>query len=497
MSNQSLIPVLAHKLPEFVRDNYPNFVQYIRDYLEFLEQDDNFLGIVNAWRENMEPSLKVEPYIDAMLTDMGFTSGQNLAVDKHLLIHLLQDFYLSRGNEASFRFLFRMLFNADVEVRYPREQMFMPSYAEYGERHFIFTTANNIDNLDFQNLVKFLRENGGTLSGVTSKATASIENIQIYHGSGIPYFQIEILRPNFEFVVGEAVNITADSVITEFVKPVLSIDIEDAGANYKAGDLVQITGAKLNGHAFIESTKKGGVTGLNIDNGGTGYAVGNLITAKSDDDGFGFSAVVSSVSGSAITGYMVVNTGYNYETLPRIQSTGNAQLTATSSVIGAINAIKMENPFVDFDPSEVTITITGTGTGATLNATQVSRWVTREWADRKGFLAENSTLIDSDRVQQFSYTIVSSISSKQYDSFVRDYLHPVGFVRSSSYEIVSNLGLNITAGDAIVGSEEPINYSTTLNLTFASVSDIVPTEALATDDGEEIVTNTNEYIISE
>lgn len=494
----SLIPVLANKLPEFVRDNYPNFVQYIRDYLTWMEQDDNFLGIVNAWKTNMEPSLEVEPYIDAMLTDLGFVSGQNLAVDKSLLIHLLKDFYLSRGNEASFRFLFRMLFNADVEVRYPREQMLIPSYAEYGERHFIFTSANNIDNLDFSDLVLFVRENGGTLTGLTSKTKAAIENIQIVHGSGTPYFRIEILRPNFEFMVDEAVTIVSgDYAITEFVKPILAIEVLDAGSAYTAGDAIQVTGAKLNGNAYIESISKGGVTGINIIATGANYEVGDIIVARSDDDGFGFTAQVTTVDGAGgITGYKIVNRGYNYAAIPNLhaESTVLATLEATSDEIGAIQTIRMENPFVDFDLATMEIA-SSTGQGASLQAKAVSRWETRDWADHKGFLAEASTLIDSDRVQQFSYTIVSPISSKQYDAFVADYLHPVGYIRSSSYEIVSHLQLNIVGGVPTIGVETTIIYPAQLVLTFQSEYETFDIITIVTDDENEIVTHLNEPIL--
>ena len=494
----TLIPVLANKLPEFVRDNYPNFVQYVRDYLAWLEEDDNFLGIVNAWRNNMEPSIAAEPYLDAMLADLGFVSGQNLAIDKPLLIHLLKDFYLSRGTEASFRFLFRMLFNADVEIRYPREQMLVPSYAEYGERHFIFTTANNISMLNFQDLVVYVRENGGTLTGLTSKVKASIENIQIVHGSGTPYFRIEILRPNFEFIVEEPVTVVSgDYVITEFVQPVLDIEVVNPGYAYKTGEVIQVTGAKLNGNAFIESTRKGGITGINVIAPGANYEVGDLIVARSDDDGFGFSAKVTEVGPEGgIEAYKIINEGYNYASIPELysESTVLATLEGTSDDVGAIQTIKMENPFVDFDLTNITIS-SEEGSGAVLQAKVVTRWTTRDWTDRKGFLAESSTLIDSDKVQQFSYTIVSPISAKQYNEFVNEYLHPVGYIKTSSYEIVSHLNLNITSGTPGIGTETPIIYPSVLSLTFTSEYSTFDVETLVTDDGEELLTNLFEPIL--
>lgn len=493
----TMIPQLVHKIPSFVREDYPEFVQYIKDYLGWLEQDDNFLGIINDWQRNMEPSLEVTPYIDAMLTDLGFESGQNLAIDKSLLIHLLKDFYLSRGNEGSFRFLFRMLFNAEVEIRYPREFMLIPSYAEYGERHFIFTSANNIAN--FQALVTDIREDGGQVRGLTSGVVASIENIQIMHGSGTPYFRIEILRPSFEFRVGEAVTVSAGPTrITEFVRPVLDIEIQTPGFAYKTDEIVQVAGAKLNGNAAIDSVASGGVSEIEIVATGANHTVGDLIKAKTMTDGFGFSAEVTEVDAQGgILKSHVLNKGYNYTAIPEIytNSVVPPMLRAKSKDIGAVRSIRMDNPFVDFD--QVTISIDSVaGKECQLVARSVSRWSTKNWENDRGVIGTSATLLDSDRIQQFAYQIVSPIAAKQYDSFVKDYLHPVGYVRSSSYEIVSDLGLNMESGAPSIGSDIPYIFDADLALTlFSELDSSGAINSLVTSTFDDLVTHLAEPII--
>ena len=155
----SLVPILASKIPEYVRESYPNFVSFIKDYFGSLEQDEGFLRIIQDWRQNMEPSNNVEPYVTAILRDMGFESGQNLQPSKSLMIHLMRDFFLARGSEGSFKFLFRALFNENVEVRYPREEMLIPSYAAYGTRHFIYTSALNRGSITFGSTIQYIQKN--------------------------------------------------------------------------------------------------------------------------------------------------------------------------------------------------------------------------------------------------------------------------------------------------------------------------------------------------
>jgi hypothetical protein len=278
---------------------------------------------------------------------------------------MLKDFYLSRGSISSFKFLFRALFNEDVGIEYPREQMLVTSFAGYGERYFVYSTSINTQYLDFEGLVERIRRYGGKLTGLTSKTIASIENIQIVHGSGNRYLRIEILRPMKEFLVSEAVSIVSGTFnFAEFVLPVLDISIDNPGVGYSKGDILHVTGVNYQGYATVKSTTKGGITDLEIIDGGSGHYVGEQILASTTDYGFGFTGQVTAVdSNGMITGVEILNKGYNYETLPILSISG---IKAKSDVIGGIQEIEMNQPFVDFD--SVTITIDSSGTGGILTS---------------------------------------------------------------------------------------------------------------------------------
>lgn len=496
----TLIPALENRIPEFARESYPRFVQYITDYLSWLEQDNNFLSIINDWRHNMEPSNDVEPYVTAILTDLGFTSEQNLTVPKSTMIHLIRDFYLSRGTEASFRFLFRALFNSDVSIRYPREDLLIPSYATYGTRHFIYTSAANRNTRAAIDLFNYVKQYGGTLVGVTSETEAAVEDITIVYGAGIPYLQIEIVEPLTQFDVGEQVLIRGETQIFEAVMPVLTIKVQNAGSGYSVGDQVYPVGASMPGRATVTSVVAGGVTGIQIVSGGSGYKVGDRINASSMDNGFGFSAAVKAVDANgAITEVRISSKGYNYETLPIITTnsgTTPAVLQAVSAEIGAINRITISDPFVDFSTVDFSV-LSDFGTGAVLEAEAVSRWSTSEWLARRGFIGESSTLIDSYKYQQFSYTIVSPIASSQYDSFVKEFLHPVGYVRTSSYEIVAHGTLGLSANGDAGKSSISLIYDTEYDLKLSAKSSVDTNELdyLVTGDGEIIVTGSDDPIL--
>lgn len=488
-------PVLIEKIPEFARELYPRFVTFMRDWLDFLEQDGNFLNIINNWNHNNDVSNMVEPYIDAMLRDLGFESGQNLSINKHMLVHILRDFYLSRGSEASFKVLFRILFNEAVSIQYPREQLLIASHADYGERHFIFSTAANRDSIDYNKVIEYIIENGGVLEGVSSEVTASIEEISVVHGSGVPYLRIEILRPTNEFIIGEPVVIRGgDDFITESVKPVLSIEVLSPGFGYSEGDTIHVQGPNLQGQAKIASVTKGGVTSLTFEsNSVPAPLIGKLLKAQSADNGFGFSAKIKSASSGGVV-YEIINRGYNYTKIPAITSDGSFEITGESTEIGSIQRIQTDTPYVDFESCVFDI-ISDTGTGAVFAAKKVSRWSTSSWANNRGFIGENSTLIDSDKYQQYSYTIVSAISADQYNSFVNDLLHPAGYVKTSSYEIVSNLSLSLNASDIEFSETVEYSYDNQFALAFDSELETDTFVMMVTDGMNEIVTTTPSNII--
>jgi hypothetical protein len=469
----TLVPILANRLPEFVKDLYPNFEQFIRDYLTWLEQDENFLRILEDWRSNNEVTLQVEPYIDAILVDLGFVYNQPLAIDKKLLVHVLRDFYMSRGSEGSLKTLFKILYGKDgeVEIRYPRDEMLIPSYAEYGKRFFMFSTATSLDTDDFNAIAANIIHAGGTVTGGVSGTTAFIEDIQIVFGQGQTYFKIEILEPTSAFLNGEQLTIACKGIeVVETLKPSVAIEIDDGGSGYAPTDTIGINGTKLYGSVRIDSLSRGGVDGLNITTLGTGYAIGDRISA-SIESGFGFTAYVTTINLSGgITGYQIQSKGYNYTQLPLIsvKSTGGtgAVIAATSTEIGSVRRISFDAPFVDFTIAIADVS-SATGSGAELTIVPQPIWSISDWANRRGFLEENSTLIDSDKYQQFSYTVVSQKPASEYEKFLDEWIHPAGYIRISSFELQDDLNFNLLPGDSELSNQISKIYESTLTLALA------------------------------
>lgn len=145
----------------------------------------------------------------------------------------------------------------------------------------------------------------------------------------------------------------------------------------------------------------------------------------------------------SINAITILNHGMDYAELPllSIQSTGTgADLDVSSTTIGRVEWIDSIEPYVDFDETLINVSIQSqNGSGAVIRPNMYVIFIempTLKTYD--GVLGINSTLLDSLYYQQFSYSIISEISRKEYDPFVDLWCHPAGFIRFATLLIQSH-----------------------------------------------------------
>jgi hypothetical protein len=295
-------PIIAERKPIFIKQDYKKLGLFIDHFYQFLEEQGNPLEVLENFVDNSEPNNAVDIYIDKILTDLGFNIQKNLTISKKELIHHLKEFYLSRGSEASFKFLFKLLYGSDLEIGYPRTRMLVPSQATYSGRLFIFTTTHNIGTELFDTLVRSSSDHDVRVRGVSSKEDASVESISLVYTSNQIYLKIQVGSPYHLFQKGEGIEIisqeTGETIIENFVDTG-GLEIVSPGKGYSIGDRIQITNHRVTGEAFVKTLVEGSVSDLEIQNGGQGYAVGDSIRTAPRERGHSFSAAVTRVDDSS------------------------------------------------------------------------------------------------------------------------------------------------------------------------------------------------------
>ena len=117
--------LVNRQVPEFVREEYPLFVSFIEAYYEFLEnkqgtQNNDLLNQAKKLKNITDVDISIDEFEEHFFNTFASLIPVTATVDKAFLIKNLLPLYKSKGSESSFKFLFRLLFNQEVEIAYPR-----------------------------------------------------------------------------------------------------------------------------------------------------------------------------------------------------------------------------------------------------------------------------------------------------------------------------------------------------------------------------------------
>ena len=128
MSNLKTSLLIAQQVPEFVRDDYPLFVSFMEAYYEFLEtaqgtQKNDVLELSKNIRYISDIDLFIDTFEENFFNIFANLLPSDISVNKETLIKNILPIYLSKGNEKSFKLLFRMLFNDNVDIILPQNNV--------------------------------------------------------------------------------------------------------------------------------------------------------------------------------------------------------------------------------------------------------------------------------------------------------------------------------------------------------------------------------------
>ena len=136
-------------LPEYFVESYPNLVAFLAAYYDYLEGDaiDSFKTEINQLflsRDIQQTSLK---NLDFLIQEIGNgLQAGSFFQNPRLMATLLTKFYRVKGSLASTEGFFRAFFNDEVEIEYPKRQMFIigQSQSQIGYESLKFIQDNGL-----------------------------------------------------------------------------------------------------------------------------------------------------------------------------------------------------------------------------------------------------------------------------------------------------------------------------------------------------------------
>ena len=262
--------------------NYrPNPVTNIQELLNFRDPDKVISNFLTKFRNEFLNTLPET-----------LDSG----VNKRNLIKNIKSLYRAKGSTRGHQAFFRLLFNLDSTTIYPKEQMLRVSDGQWDTQKILRAIATTGDTLDLI---------GRTITGVTSDATAIIENVYKFQigADEVTEFVLNEDSISGTFQTSEVVRGTSSDTSDVYIKATTTgipnvISITNDGGLLSASDTVSITGGGSSAIINVDNIGSGGITSILIDSVGSGYAIGDdLVFTNTGTNGGSVTAKVSVVNG--------------------------------------------------------------------------------------------------------------------------------------------------------------------------------------------------------
>ena len=132
-------------LPDHFKTEYPKLVSFLKEYFHFEDSDGSPSRLVNDLfyaRDINQVDETLLPYIeDELLLGQSYYEG---FIDKRTATKFSHNLYSSKGTRFSIQQFFRMFYGIDVEVDYPKKDIFTIGSSEIGADSIKFLTNNGL-----------------------------------------------------------------------------------------------------------------------------------------------------------------------------------------------------------------------------------------------------------------------------------------------------------------------------------------------------------------
>jgi hypothetical protein len=259
----------------------------------------------------------VDKYVDYLREELYPSIPASYYGDKRLVAQYFKDFYQSKSNEQSYRFLFKLLYNEDIEFYYPGTDVLRVSDGNFEKTQIIRTEAiatgiNSLGNSFDRDIFLFLNK---TIRGKTSGFLANVVDIKKFFIGSREVAEMTLKLVSGTFTAGEdIVDIDDDNLVTTIYGIISGVTIIDGGSGYEEGDAITITGDGSEAQAKVSSIKESPISALRVDSVGHGYQLNTAATI--DNTGTGGSGLIIKVTELANT--YTVTSGSNTYTVGEV-----------------------------------------------------------------------------------------------------------------------------------------------------------------------------------
>jgi hypothetical protein len=386
---------------------------------------DNVVRATGQLLDNRTIENSVDVYVDYLREELYPSIPSEIVGDRTLLAIKFKDFFQSRSNEQSYRFLFKLLYNEDVEFYYPGEDVLRVSDGNFEKTQVIRAAVDGNINTVFNFLEK-------TVRGRTSGSLATVVDIKIFFIGSVQVAEMTLKLVSGTFVGGEIIEDISDTDLTATLYGMITgFNIVDGGSGYEVGDAITITGDGSEAEVVVSSINDSPISALKTNVVGQGYRRG--VTATINNSGTGGTGLIVRVTDIAntytvtsgantytvgeISKVSIINRGRDYFKAPTITITDT-----TISSLGLLSPklITLANTGSNYGVGNTLIFTGGAGTNAAGQVASVVEATTYDLLFEDDFRMISEDSYD-DIIKNEDWNVLGPIKRIELTNFGEDY----------------------------------------------------------------------------
>lgn len=488
------------QVPEFVRQNNPYFVEYLKAFYQFLEQPLGPIGRVASFQDAIDIDFTTDEFFSLFKSTYLSPFPEEFVADRALVVKRIKDLYSAKGSIPALKLLFRILYGEEISVFLPKTKILRASDGKWTKNITLYVVAMDGDPETFMRL---------SFEGEVSGATADVESIEKTQEGPYTVYTLYLVSYSGTFIPGEVIRERAAGLLSAVVLGFVdSVTVTAPGDAYTVGDPVVIDDAfgvnALASVSKIDSTYP--IKDFTIVDGGDGYRVGDPILFDTEvNNGIGAVAKIGSVDVTfsefiqtstigeyqttvlfdvqfieignfgnielietgIIDGVTLFEPGINYPAVAFPVGVGQktptygllpgagASILANTKNAGKVLEVQIGNSGFGYSPSS-TADFSAEGNGLATGLVNISGGPKVSggfYRNTDGQLSSDMVLEDNVYYQNYSYEITSSRSINEWRSVVKAVTHPAGYALWGNLELFSKITNSFRINTIPIGKE--------------------------------------------
>jgi hypothetical protein len=132
-----VIDILPKQFPEFVRENHPQFVEFVKAYYEWVESQS--IGKIESI---VDIDNTVDNYVKYFKSQLDVLGEDYNFISPRLFLRNSKNLFTAKGSEQSIKFLFKLLYGESSDVIIPWDYVLIPSGGKWYQDQSIFVTTS-------------------------------------------------------------------------------------------------------------------------------------------------------------------------------------------------------------------------------------------------------------------------------------------------------------------------------------------------------------------